>query len=70
MAGVQGKHAQVTDSDPYETWKSEIRAFEQQRTANPGVPERGPRRTHKDIKEMETRYNPITQTFKDPNLET
>jgi len=55
--------------DPTQTWKQELTAYQESRTNWPGMPQRDPRVTHKDIKNMETKYNPITQKFTDNTTE-
>lgn len=43
-----------------QTWKEDLKAYEASRTNWTGMPERDIRITTKDVKAMETKYNPIT----------
>jgi len=54
----------------YDTWKQGMANYEQTRTAWKEPVEPYVKRTFKDMKAKETLYNPITQVFKDPSVET
>jgi hypothetical protein len=54
----------------YDTWKQGMTNYEQNRTAWKEPVEPYVKRTFKDMKAKETQYNPITQVFKDPAVET
>ena len=53
----------------YETWKQGMTKYEEGRTLWRDPVEPYVKRTNKDIKARETSYNPITQKFRDPQVE-
>ena len=55
--------------DPSDEWRKEIQKYQETKTSFQGYAEPYVKRTHKEIKEKETLYNPITQKFNDPSYE-
>ena len=46
--------------DPSDEWRKEIQKYQETKTSFQGYAEPYVKRTHKEIKEKETLYNPIT----------
>ncbi|OMJ67128.1 hypothetical protein SteCoe_35794 [Stentor coeruleus] len=58
------------DPSSVEEWKEDLRKYEQEKTNiswTSAVPH--PRITHNDMQALENRYNPILQTYTDPEIE-
>lgn len=67
---LQGSGNFLQTDGYYETWKSEVTKYQADRSAWKDPVEPYVKRTFKEMKERETSYNPITQKFKDPSVET
>jgi len=54
----------------YDTWKKDVNDYATTKKKFQGMPERQTYLTEKEYKRVETLYNPITQKYTDPNVET
>lgn len=66
ISGANQTGNNFLNHDPYNEWRQEIQQYQDTRTSWKVPVEPYVKRTHKEIKDKETLYNPITQTFKDP----